>query len=438
MVILPTLDDLVVEVRKHLPPDFDFELTARARGAFKRSRNVKSAIELFRLAMMFGGCGLSLREICTLAVTSGLADLKDPSLIARLRKAAPWLGDILAAIVVKQAALPVGRFAGYRLRALDATTLCRPGADRTTWRLHVGYGLATGQVDQITLTDIHGAENLARIEVKPGDIVLADRAYARPRDLRPVLDAGANFIVRTGWNSLRLLNADGTPFDLFAALKAQTTEEGEFTVYLNDGAPDGLLRLRLVIRRKSAEQAAADQARLIKDASKHGKKRDPRTLAAAHYILLLTALPQNVFPAADVLMLYRFRWQIELAFKRMKSLAGLDELAAKTPELAKAWIYAKLIAVVIAEHNAGQVPDSPPFEPAASRPIHQPVGSGPLSTAATRCPDANRGPAGATGRPDRRRSAGGPRSRCRNVGALAPAPTTIAARSGTGAQPRSR
>lgn len=435
MVILPTLDDLMGEVRKHLPPGFDFELTARARGAFKRSRNVKSAIALFRLAMMFGGCGLSLRETCTLAATSGLADLKDPSLIARLRKAAPWLGDILAAIIVKQAALPVGRFAGHRLRALDATTLCHPGADRTTWRLHVGYGIATGQVDQVTLTDIHGAENLARIAVKPGDIVLADRAYARPRDLRPVLSAGANFIVRTGWNSLRLLNADGTPFDLFAALEAQTTQEGEVRVYLKDGAPEGSLQLRLVIRRKSAEQAAADQARLIKDASKRGKKCDPRTLAAAHYILLLTALPQDIFPPADVLMLYRFRWQIEIAFKRMKSLAGLDELAAKTPELAKAWIYAKLIAVVIAEQNAGQVPDSPPFETAASRAVHQPVGAGPRGTAATRCPGANRNP---TNQPDRRRSAAAPRAQCRSAGDHAPAPTTVVASSGTGAKTRNR
>ena len=78
-----------------------------------------------------------------------------------------------------------------------------------------------------------------------------------------------------------------------------------------------------------------------------------------------------MFPTADVLALYRFRWQIELAFKRMKSFAGLDRLPAKKPELAQAWIYAKLIAVLIAEQIAGQVPDSPPYEPgtAGRKPI---------------------------------------------------------------------
>ena len=53
----------------------------------------------------------------------------------------------------------------------------------------------------------------------------------------------------------------------------------------------------------------------------------------------------------------------ELAFKRMKSLAGLDALAAKKPELARAWIYARLIVFLIAEQSAGQVPDSSPSAP---------------------------------------------------------------------------
>ena len=68
----------------------------------------------------------------------------------------------------------------------------------------------------------------------------------------------------------------------------------------------------------------------------------------------------------DVLALYRFRWQIELAFRRMKSLAGLDQLEAKKPELAQAWIFAKLIAFLIAEQNAGQVPESSPCAPPGS------------------------------------------------------------------------
>jgi hypothetical protein len=121
--------------------------------------------------------------------------------------------------------------------------------------------------------------------------------------------------------------------------------------------------LRLVIRRKDPEQAEAELRRLLKDAKKRGKQPDPRSLEAAKYILLLTSLPVAAFPPADILALYRFRWQIELAFKRFKSLAGLDMLPAKKPELARAWIYARLIVAIIAEQIAGQVPDSSPSGP---------------------------------------------------------------------------
>jgi hypothetical protein len=52
-------------------------------------------------------------------------------------------------------------------------------------------------------------------------------------------------------------------------------------------------------------------------------------------------------------------------------LAGLDTLPAKKPELARAWIYARLIVAIIAEQIAGQVPDSSPSGPgnASRKPI---------------------------------------------------------------------
>src|ERR1700720_4964399 len=132
MVIRPDLDEFMVEVRKHRPPGFDFEVTARVRGAFTRAREVKSATALFRLALAYGGCGMSLRETCAWAEALKLASLSGPSLMERLCKAAPWLGDIVAALISQQSTLPTKRWAGYRLRAIDATAICQPGADRTT------------------------------------------------------------------------------------------------------------------------------------------------------------------------------------------------------------------------------------------------------------------------------------------------------------------
>jgi hypothetical protein len=210
---------------------------------------------------------------------------------------------------------------------------------------------------------VHGGENLQRLTYRPGEIVLGDRIYARARNLWLVKQDDADFIVRTGWNSLRLKHVDGSDFDLFATLRAQVGQEGEVRVRVDGGSGEEPLELRLIVWRKTPEQAEAEQKRLLKNAKKRGTTVDPRSLEAAEYVMLVTSLSANIFPACHVLAIYRFRWQIELAFKRMKSLAGLDEIAAKKPELAQAWLYARLITFLIAEQIAGQVPESPPSGP---------------------------------------------------------------------------
>jgi IS4 transposase len=80
------------------------------------------------------------------------------------------------------------------------------------------------------------------------------------------------------------------------------------------------LTLRLVIRRKDPEQAEAEQKRLLKNAKKRARQPDPRSLEAAKYIMLLTSLSAAAFPPADILALYRFRWQIELAVQKVQEL----------------------------------------------------------------------------------------------------------------------
>jgi len=371
MEITASISDHWADVLSLLPAGLDVEASARECGAFTRARGVKNAATLLRLSLAYGGRGMSLRECCAWAEGSGVAELSDPALVNRLRDAQAWLGDVLAALLAEQGLASVGRWAGYRLRAIDATAICAPGADRTTWRLHAACDLASGQIDQLELTDGHGAESLDRFAFRPGEIAIADRGYARPRDLRPVLRAGGQLIVRTGWNSLSLVAADGAPFDLFGVLAGLREQEGESPVAIREGTGEAPLPLRLVIRRKTPKEAEQAQLKLRKEAKKRGKKPDPRSLKAARYILLLTSLPAETFPAADVLALYRLRWQIELSFKRFKSLAGLDQLPAKSEDLARAWIYAKLITVLLAERLAGTVPDSPPSGPGIDR--RQPV-----------------------------------------------------------------
>jgi len=145
---------------------------------------------------------------------------------------------------------------------------------------------------------------------------------------------------------------DGSVFDLFGALATVSEGTAEVQVAVDERIKAAVpLGPRLVIIRKSEADAARAQADMRRSASKRCKQLDPRSLEAAKYVLLLTSLPASDFSGAWVAALYRLRWQIELAFKRWKSLAGLDRLPAKDPALARSWIYARLIAALLAKKN---------------------------------------------------------------------------------------
>jgi len=334
------------------------EETARKFKAFVRPRGVKSAFDLLRLALLYAA-GNSLRGSSAWAQASAVAQLSAPALHRRLANAADWLQFSARKLVEETRPQISGAWAGRRLRVIDASAICHPGAEGTTWRLHLSYDLSGG-VDDFELTDDRGAERLTRFVWQPGDIALGDRGYARPGDLTPVLDSGADLVVRTGWNSLRLLTPNGEPFDLFAVLAKVKRNVASHTVLVDTHDPARpFLKLRLVIGRLPPEKAEAARKKVIARALKAGKKVDPRSLRAAEFVLLLTSLPEE-HTSESILELYRLRWQIELLFKRFKSLLGLGDLPAKQRNLARSWIFAKLILALLAEKAARKLAESSP------------------------------------------------------------------------------
>ena len=60
----------------------------------------------------------------------------------------------------------------------------------------------------------------------------------------------------------------------------------------------------------------------------------PETLEYARYVIVFTTFPESEFHAAAVLRWYRLRWQVELVFKRFKSLAGLGHLLKRDSDSA--------------------------------------------------------------------------------------------------------
>lgn len=352
----------------------DLDGWARECGALKRSRRIKDGAGLLRLALVYGACGLSLRRTCLWAASEGVADLSNEALIKRLVKAAPWLQAIAAALLEEGAGPPVPADGLPALRIVDGTTLSPPGARAPAWRLLITVDPRRQTTLGLHLQPARLGEQLEPAAVAAGTLVLADRGLARPAGLRAVRARGADFLVRLGTRSLRLFDAGGARLTTQALLAhAERTGGLDGPVHVGGKRGEARLPARVVLVRLPEAAGQANAARLRRAGQREGYAPSPLAFAASGWLMLLTSLPAERAPAAALARTYRLRWQVELAIKRLKSLGHLDRLPARNPDLARAWIWANLIAAVLTERWMLQVLGAPPSRPARPPPPGQPL-----------------------------------------------------------------
>jgi hypothetical protein len=321
---------------------------AREQGAFRRARYIDDPGVLLRLLLFHAVNDGGLRETVAQLRASHIATLSQVALLKRMRTSAKWLAWIGAGLCREfreDPKLPHG----LHPRAVDSTTVQGPASTGTEWRVHYAFDLATLTCDWYELTDAHGGERLERTPMAPGDVMLADRNYLRPAAVQAATKAGAYVLLRLRWSHPAMVDSKDRRFHaLSQARKVRVGHVGEWPVRLLDPNGDAM-EGRVIATRLPAPVAARAERRSAKASAKKHERTDPRSLEAAHFVMVFTTVPATIMPAADVLELYRFRWQIELAFKRLKQLVKLSRLPHQDPTAARGWILAKLVVALILE-----------------------------------------------------------------------------------------
>jgi IS4 transposase len=161
-------------------------------------------------------------------------------------------------------------------------------------------------------------------------------------------------------SSVAFSDLQGRPIGLLKELQVLTTagdvREWDVSVMHEKSKIQG----RLCAIRKTEEAIALAQKKLRRKSSKSGKALQPTTLEFAKYVILFTTFPKK-FTAADVLQWYRLRWQVELVFKRFKSIAQLGHLPKHDEESSKAWLYGKLFIALLIEKLIAHADDVSPW-----------------------------------------------------------------------------
>lgn len=326
-----------------LPSNLD-EL-AGTTGALRRRRAIASAADLIRLVLAYATEDWSLRQTAAMSRAMGWQAMSDVAILNRLRACPEFLRQVVSAVLARR--LDQGRRPALRVCLVDATTVSRPGSPGTDWRLHVVYDLFALQLRAVQITDSSGGETFSRIEPRGDEVFLGDRIYGTTPGLLHLLERGGTFIVRASPQQIRLKAPPGASLDVLAWLHgladATASECG-----VGIGPRQTYWPLRLVAVRKSPPATAKAVQKARRDSQKKGHQVREETLIMAGYVVILTNCEPGV-TAEQVLEAYRFRWQIELAFKRLKSLLHLDALRARDPDLAQTYLLGKILAALLAE-----------------------------------------------------------------------------------------
>lgn len=333
-------------LRSWLPENL--QQLARSTGFFQRSRGLTDAELWLRLILMHVAGGLSLKQTAVRAGELGLAKVSSVALFKRLRRSRHWL-EKLTGHMLKVQQKKLGRFEWpyrYRLRIIDASNIQEPGSTGTDWRLHYSIRLPEMTCDYFELTDDQGGEKLGRYVFSPDELVLVDRGYSHRAGVAQVVDSGAQVLVR--WNPalFPLTKANGRKLDLLPALRSlKEGQTGDWLVSFESGGRNYTLRLCAVRKTKLAAEKALRRAK--RKAQKNGTQAQADALELTAYVLVLSS--DTTLEARAVLELYRGRWQVELVFKRLKSLLDAGQLPKYDEASALAWMQAKILTALLVD-----------------------------------------------------------------------------------------
>lgn len=332
-----------------------WEELGRSTGAVARLRGFKSLNDLFRTLLLHVGCGWSLRETAVQAKLAGIADVSDVTLLNRLRQSEEWLRQLCQQLWKDNGVILEPALKGQPVRLVDATVVKEPGKTGGQWRIHYSMRLPSLECDHFHLTPVKGkatGERLGRFRFHAGELVLADAGYSNPPGIAAAVGKGADICVRLNRSALPLLDEKQRPFALLDKLRtlSKAGEAAEWPVWVRCG--DQQIAGRLCAIRKSEESVQRAHRKLTLKQQNCKGKVTPEKQEYACYVVVFTTLAKNRASTRQVLECYRLRWQIELTFKRLKSVVQLGHVPKQDDQSSRAWLYGKLFVALLSQKLA--------------------------------------------------------------------------------------
>ena len=228
-------------------------------------------------------------------------------------------------------------------RGCDTSTGC---GGRSALKIQVRCDLVRGGIVGLRLE--HGRDNdhrtpLQTEDIQEGSLHLRDLGYFELDVLRQIGEKKAYFLTRLQ-DGTAVFRSDGQRIELAKYLRKQKGNVVDEPVTL--GVEDRL-PCRLVAIRVPPEVARRRRQQVLEKARKKQYTPSADKLYLCAWNFYVTNAPEEMLSVAEVLVLARMRWQIELIFKLWKSHGGLGHTRSKKPWRILCEVFAKLLAQLI-------------------------------------------------------------------------------------------
>ncbi len=219
-------------------------------------------------------------------------------------------------------------------------------ASMAALKLSVRWDVGGGQISYLDFSDgiqhdRHAAAHQASVMEK--SLQIRDLGYFKLADLEAIAQQGAYWLIKYKIGT-HLLAPDGEVIDLTRWLPQRVGQRLDTEVIVGKKQQ---MTARLVAERVPKSVVEQRHERILETARQNQQAPSERALALAHWTIFLTNVPLALLKPAEVLIMARFRWQIELLFKLWKSDLQIDEWCTKNPNRILCELYAKLIAAIV-------------------------------------------------------------------------------------------
>jgi hypothetical protein len=220
------------------------------------------------------------------------------------------------------------------------------GFGKSALKLQTELSLRTGQLNAVDIEQGRESDMACQrqtIERPAGTLRLTDLGYFSIAVFASIAAAGSYFLSRIQWPTIVWQEGVrmGNVIDFLNRQKLNLVDQ-----WIEIGTADRLT-CRLIAWRVPESIAGSRRRKLYQTAKKRGRTVSSEALKSCDWMFLVTNLPLDKLAVNEAIVLYRARWQIELLFKRWKSVGLIGNLHGKndTEQMVRLW--AKLSAALI-------------------------------------------------------------------------------------------